>query len=146
MIKKILILFFFVTACGYEPLHVNKNEIFFKKITLIGDKQINRKIISSLSIKEKSQNLKDNQIILESSKIINTTSKDERGQPKTFRTNVMVKLIILENGIKLKEKIFSENFSYQNRDNKYDLFSYQDEIQNNLVNKIIDNLTIFINL
>ena len=146
MIKKILILFFFVTACGYEPLHVNKNEIFFKKITLIGDKQINRKIISSLSIKEKPQNLKDNQIILESSKIINTTSKDERGQPKTFRTNVMVKLIILENGIKLKEKIFSENFSYQNRDNKYDLFSYQDEIQNNLVNKIIDNLTIFINL
>ena len=146
MIKKILILFFFVTACGYEPLHVNKNEIFFKKITLIGDKQINRKIISSLSIKEKSQNLKDNQIILESSKIINTTSKDERGQPKTFRTNVMVKLIILENGIKLKEKIFSENFSYQNRDNKYDLFSYQDDVQNNLVNKIIDNLTIFINL
>tara|TARA_B100001121_G_C18381871_1_gene476593 strand:+ start:132 stop:572 length:441 start_codon:yes stop_codon:yes gene_type:complete len=146
MIKKILILFFFVTACGYEPLHVNKNEIFFKKITLIGDKQINRKIISSLSIKEKSQNLKDNQIILESSKIINTTSKDEKGQPKTFRTNVIIKLTILENGVKLKERIFSENFSYQNRDNKYDLFSYQDEIQNNLVNKIIDNLTIFINL
>ena len=146
MIKKIFILFFFVTACGYEPLHVNKNEIFFKKITLIGDKQINRKIISSLSIKEKSQNLKDNQIILESSKIINTTSKDEKGQPKTFRTNVIIKLTILENGVKLKERIFSENFSYQNRDNKYDLFSYQDEIQNNLVNKIIDNLTIFINL
>tara|TARA_Y100001958_G_scaffold138335_1_gene111482 strand:+ start:373 stop:813 length:441 start_codon:yes stop_codon:yes gene_type:complete len=146
MIKKIFILFFFVTACGYEPIYVNKNEVFFKKITLVGDKQINRKIISSLSIKEKPQNLKDNQIILESSKIINTTSKDERGQPKTFRTNVMVKLIILENGIKLKEKIFSENFSYQNRDNKYDLFSYQDDVQNNLVNKIIDNLTIFINL
>ena len=146
MIKKIFILFFFVTACGYEPIYVNKNEVFFKKITLVGDKQINRKIISSLSIKEKPQNLKDNQIILESSKIINTTSKDERGQPKTFRTNVMVKLIILENGIKLKEKIFSENFSYQNRDNKYDLFSYQDDVQNNLINKIIDNLTIFINL
>ena len=146
MIKKIFILFFFVTACGYEPIYVNKNEVFFKKITLVGDKQINRKIISSLSIKEKPQNLKDNQIILESSKIINTTSKDEKGQPKTFRTNVIIKLTILENGVKLKERIFSENFSYQNRDNKYDLFSYQDEIQNNLVNKIIDNLTIFINL
>ena len=146
MIKKIFILFFLITACGYEPIHVNKDEIFFKKITLTGDKEVNRKIISSLSIKEKPQNLKDNQIILESSKIISVTSKDERGQPKTFRTNVIVKLTILENGTKLKERIFSENFSYQNRDNKYDLFSYQDDIQNNLVNKIIDNLTIFINL
>ena len=146
MIKKIFILFFLITACGYEPIHVNKDEIFFKKITLTGDKEVNRKIISSLSIKEKPQNLKDNQIILESSRIISVTSKDERGQPKTFRTNVIVKLTILENGIKLKERIFSENFSYQNRDNKYDLFSYQDDIQNNLVNKIIDNLTIFINL
>ena len=113
---------------------------FFRK------KNKNFSSIIVFAVKEKSQNLKDNQIILESSKIINTTSKDERGQPKTFRTNVMVKLIILENGIKLKEKIFSENFSYQNRDNKYDLFSYQDDVQNNLVNKIIDNLTIFINL
>ena len=34
----------------------------------------------------------------------------------------------------------------QNLDNKFDLTSYQDDVENNLVNKIIEELIIFINL
>ena len=146
MIKKSLILFFFLVACGYEPIHINQKEIIYKKITLIGDKQINRKIISSLSVKENSESNINNEIILETSKNINTTSKDSMGRAKTFRTNLSIKLTIISDGKIIKERLFSENFSYQNRDNKYDLFAYQDTVEDNLINKIMDNLNIFLKM
>lgn len=146
MIKKSLILFFFLVACGYEPIHINQKEVIYKKITLIGDKQINRKIISSLSVKENSESNINNEIILETSKNINTTSKDSMGRAKTFRTNLSIKLTIISDGKIIKERLFSENFSYQNRDNKYDLFAYQDTVEDNLINKIMDNLNIFLKM
>ena len=55
MIKKlILISLIFVISCGYQPIYVNKSlkNIEFSKITIEGDKAVNRKIIDFLSIKE----------------------------------------------------------------------------------------------
>lgn len=146
MIKKILILLFFLTSCGYQPLYDNKNEFIYKKITLVGDKQINRKIISSLNVKEDPQKLVDNEIIIESSKSVTTTSKDTMGRAKTFRTNLVIKFTTRSNNKIIQEREFSESFSYQNRDNKYDLISYQDNVEENLINKIIDNLNIFLKM
>ena len=107
MIKKSLILFFFLVACGYEPIHINQKEVIYKKITLIGDKQINRKIISSLSVKENSESNINNEIILETSKNIDITSKDSMGRAKTFRTNLSIKLTIISDGKIIKERLFS---------------------------------------
>ena len=147
MIKKYLILIFFLlTAWGYEPIHMNQKEVIYKKITLIGDKQINRKIISTLSVKENPQNIINNEIILKSSKNIDITSKDAMGRAKTFRTNLAINLTIISDGKIIKERLFSENFSYQNRDNKYNLFSYQATVEDNLINKIMDNLNIFLKM
>ena len=146
MIKKILLLFFFLTACGYQPIHVSQNDIFYKKITFIGDKQINRKVISSLSAKENPQNITNNELILDSSKIVETTSKDSMGRALTFRTTVNIKLKILSDQKVVKERVFSENFSYQNSDNKYDLFTYQGNVEDNLINEILDNLNIFLQM
>ncbi len=146
MTKKLIILFFFITACGYQPIHLNKDQIFFKEISLIGDKKINRKIVSLLSIEKDTQSASNNKIILESSKSIEVTSKNSKGQPKTFRTNINIKLTISNDDKILKERLFNESFSYQNMDNKYDLFNYQQDIENNLVNKILDNINIFLKL
>lgn len=146
MTKKLIILFFFITACGYEPIHLNKNEVFFNEIKLDGDKRINRKIISLLSIKKDDQKNLNNKIIFESSKRIEVTSRDSKGQPKTFRTNISIKMTILNNDKISKERLFSESFSYQNMENKYDFFNYQKDVENNLVNKIIDNINIFLKL
>ena len=39
-----LILIFFLTSCGYQPIYSNKNskELSFKEIEFQGDKSINR--------------------------------------------------------------------------------------------------------
>ena len=144
--KKFLIIFFFITACGYQPLYIIKDEIFFEKITLSGDKRINRKIVSTSAIKKSSEGNLNNEIILNTNKNIITTSRDSKGQPATFKSLIEVKFTIMKDGKISKEKTFRESFDYNNIENKYDLSTYQNDVENNLIDKIVEDLIIFINL
>ena len=144
--KKLFIIFFLISACGYQPLYLEKNKIQFKKITLLGDKKINRKIVSSVQIKEDENILTNNEIILESKIDIITTSKDSKGQPTTFKSLLNVNLTIKENDKNIKVKNFNESFDYNNIANKYDLSVYQNDVRDNLINKIVEDIIIFVNL
>ena len=42
------------------------------------------------------------------------------------------------------EKRFTENFSYNNDNNKFNLKQYEKIIQNNLINKITKNITSYL--
>ncbi len=143
--KKILILFLFLSACGYQPLY-NKNliQFEFKKINLTGNVKINRKITSALNLNETKNSNKE--ITINSSQSVTLTSKDAQGQPATYRTNVIVTLLIKDQGKVLKTKSFNEDFTYNNIENKYDLSVYQKDVQDNLIKKIIDDLIVYINL
>ena len=144
--KKFLIIFFFITACGYQPLYLIKDEIFFEKITLSGDKRINRKIVSTSAIKKSSEGNLNNEIILNTNKNIITASRDSKGQPATFKSLIEVKFTIIKDGKISKEKTFRESFDYNNIENKYDLSTYQNDVEDNLIDKIVEDLIIFINL
>ena len=147
--KKIIFVFLlFLTSCGYQPLYSGKNtsDFLFNKILLEGDKNINRKIISTLSFKEVPDNFDYDELIIISNKKIVETSKNSKGQVTSYRTEINVEFKIVNNNEIMKQKNFSKDFSYNNLDNKFDLTSYQDDVENNLVNKIIEELIIFINL
>ena len=77
---------------------------------------------------------------------ISETSKNSKGQVNSYRTTLIVKLEIKENEKILKEKRFFQDFTYNNTDNKFDLVEYQSEINNNLINKIIEDIVIYINI
>ena len=145
MKKIIIIIFFFITSCGYQPIYVNKDssELIFNKVELIGDKEINRRIVSFISIKEDKNDEKLNDLLLTSSENIIETSKDSKGRVTTFKTTVKIKLIILNENQTIAERLFDESFSYNNKNNKFDLANYQDEVKNNLVDKIIEQLNIY---
>ena len=143
--KKILILFLFLSACGYQPLYnANLINFEFNKINLSGDFKINRKIISTLNINESNNTNKE--ISIDSSQSITVTSRDAQGQPTTYRTSVNVIVSIKDQSKAIKTKSFSEDFTYNNIENKYDLSVYQDDVQNNLIKKIVDDLIVYINL
>ena len=147
--KKIIFVFLlFLTSCGYQPLYSGKNtsDFLFNKILLEGNKNINRKIISTLSFKEVPDNFDYDELIIISNKKIVETSKNSKGQVNSYRTEINVEFKIVNNNEIMRQKSFSKDFSYNNLDNKFDLTSYQDEVENNLVNKIIEELIIFINL
>ena len=148
MRKAFYILLFFISSCGYQPFYINKNlENFeFQKITSTGNNEINNKIINTLSIKENNNN-NLNKLIIKSSSQINETSKNTKGQVESFRTNISVNLEIRdkENNI-IQSKSFLKEFTYSNKQNKFELVEYQNAIQDDLVNEIIGEIIIYLNL
>lgn len=146
--KKIFFILLFLSSCGYQPLYTNQNQknFAYEKVTLIGDKVLNRKIISALNVKEKKDSDLIDEIIFDIKKITLETSKDEKGQVASYRTSISLNLTIKNQNNVLKTNVFTEDFSYNTMSNKFDLVEYQREIENNLVNKIIDNLIIYLNL
>ena len=144
--KKILIIFLFITACGYEPIYINKNTISFDKINLIGDEKINRKINSIILLNENNSSKPVKEITVESTKSIVEASKNPKGQTATYKSSIEIEVIISNNGQIEKQRVFDESFTYNNLENKYNLFNYQKKIEDDLVNKIMEDLVIFINL
>lgn len=144
--KKFLILFILISACGYQPIYnANLIKIEFNKINLTGETRINRKLISLLGIKEVNNEI-GKQISIYSSGLIEETSKDAKGQPATYRTNITITVEIKEQNKVIKSKSFNEDFSYNNIENKFDLSVYQKDVEDNLIKKITDDIIIFINL
>ena len=144
--KKILIILLFITACGYEPIYINKNTISFDKINLIGDEKINRKINSIILLNENNSSKPVKEITVESTKSIVEASKNPKGQTATYKSSIEIEVIISNNGQIEKQRVFDESFTYNNLENKYNLFNYQKKIEDDLVNKIMEDLVIFINL
>tara|TARA_B100000029_G_scaffold408396_1_gene409641 strand:+ start:1507 stop:1956 length:450 start_codon:yes stop_codon:yes gene_type:complete len=147
--KKFLIIFAFIlTSCGYQPIYINKslNNVEFSKITISGDSDINKKIINSLSFKENEFNDTLNNLLIESSFQIRETSKNSKGQVQTYRSIITVNLIINNKKETILNKTFLKDFSYANKDNKFELVQYQNDVKNNLINKIIEDIILFINL
>ena len=148
MKKFLIILLYFLASCGYQPVYVTNstNEVNFQKIELLGDKKINRQIISALQIKEEEYNDALNKLSLNSEEIISETSKDSKGQVTTYRTTVRINYKVTHKGEVISERIFNKDFSYNNKENKFDLVEYQKEIKSSIVNEIIDELIIYINI
>ena len=126
----------------------NKNlkNIEFSKITTEGDAEINRKIIGSLSFNENEFDDTLNSLLIKSSYNILETSKNTKGQVQSYRSIILVKLIINSKNESILDKSFIKEFTYANKDKKSELIQYQNEIKQNLLNKIIEDITLFINL
>ena len=149
MTKKILILvLFFLSNCGYQPLYSKKEsyKLTTKELELIGDTKINKKIIDALSIKISDERFLNKKIILENNKRIVETSKNKQGQPDSYKMIIYFKLSIIDKENNLNEKIINEEFSYKNKDNKFDLSEYEINLERDLINNIINKLSIFANI
>ena len=148
MKKTFFILLFFISSCGYQPIYVNKSsEIYeFKKIVFDGDNYINNKIINILSIKE--NNEIDNKNILHISSSFSTEeiSKNSKGQVELYKSTINVNLQIKNvNNQEIQKRNFAKDFTYNNKENKFDLAQYQKSNKDDLINKIISDIIIFLN-
>jgi len=147
--KKFLFIFIlFITSCGYQSVYIdqNQNNFIFKKITLNGERQINKTIINILDIKEKSTLDLNKELFLRSDLKIAETSKNSKGQIVSYRSTVTVSLTIKEDNQTIKDKTFLQSFTYDNLDNKFDLTEYQKEIEKDITNKIIEKIIIYMSL
>ena len=148
MFKKIslILVFFSLYSCGYEPLYLKSESLNFSisKLSLQGDKKINRRIVSVLNLKENKEEKSIYEYVLISKKTVKIVSRDKKGNPSTYRMNISVKLSILNNNELIKGKIFNADFHYNNNINKFDLSQYEKDIEINLINEITDKIIFFL--
>ena len=147
--KKILIItILFLTNCGYKPLLINNTspDLIFSEISTFGNKKINRNVISLLKIQENKNDLSFNKLILKNEKNNIEILKDSKVRINTYRLIIKLEFSIDNNKGKVEKKSFEESFTYNNKSNKSDLVQYQREIEENLINKIIEELTIYLSL
>ena len=148
--KKILILLQVVlaitlTSCGgYKSIYSAKTHNFnITSIEIDENNEISSKIKNSLKLFSNLDSKKEIIIKINSKKTVEITSKDAKGDPKTFAMTISLNLEIDHNGSK-RNNIFSETFGYNNKSNKFDLKKYERNIQNNLIEKILENITLYL--
>ena len=147
--KKIIFIFialFMLNNCGYTPIYSSKNNNFYIEISQKDRSKLNSKVVNN--IKRFSNQNSENTIELEisSNKKVDITSKDNKGEPLKFQMTVSVKINILsKNNYKInKTKSFFSNFNYNNNSNKFSLKQYEKEIEDILINKITEEITIYL--
>ena len=141
----LILLFFILTNCGFEPIYSYKKSNFniggieiAKKNKLNSILKNNLKNISN----DKSQNKFDLIINSEKKKII--SSKDTKGNIQILTMIISVEVQVIKDNIVKNKKNFSQNFSYSNNSNKFELSQYEKDIEKNLINKIIENINTYL--
>ena len=143
--KKIIIIviaLFFLNNCGYTPIYSSKkNNFYIKEISQKDRTKLNSKFTNNI---EKFSNQNSENIIkleISSNKKIQIISKDDKGDPSRFQMTILLNINIINQNYNQtnKQKSFSANFDYSNNSNKFSLKQYEKEIENNLIDKIIEN-------
>ena len=134
-------------SCGYTPIYLKKNnfDLSIKEYELLGEKKINRQIVSLLNLKKDDKEKSQYTLKLNSQKILEDVAKDKTGKVTIYKLILNVDVELSENEKLIKEKNFIKSFIFKNSDNKFDLMQYQKNIENNLINKLSEEIIIFLN-
>ena len=142
---KILILLFFLSGCGYTPIFSKKNSNFsIYELSASGNNKLNKIINSKLNNYKDLDSPKKFSLIIETYLNKKISSKDSKGNPKSYRINLVSDISIKDSNGIVKNKSFSKSIDYKNRSNKSDLKKYENEISKNLAEKISGEIIIYL--
>ena len=151
MIKKLKIVGIFLlltlSSCGFQTIYGTKDVNFIiSEIKLSGNDDINNKIVNRFNFYKNNDNYsKIFDVEVNSSLNKEISSKDRKGNAKTYKLSLKIKIDIFENNKLIKTKIFNKNSNYKSIDNKFDLNQYEKNLANNLINDIWQDIEITLN-
>ena len=139
-----ILLFIIISGCGYQAIYGTKDiNLRVEEIKLTGNNNLNKKINNYFNYYKNNKNYsKIIDVHVDSSLKKQISSKDRKGNAKTFKLSVTIKLNILENENIIKTKIFNKNSNYKSLDNKFDLNQYEENLIDNLVHDIWQDIEI----
>tara|TARA_Y100001935_G_scaffold171314_1_gene141347 strand:+ start:2823 stop:3284 length:462 start_codon:yes stop_codon:yes gene_type:complete len=133
-------------GCGYTPIYSTKELNFvINKINLEGERNINKIInqrLKNYSKNNQAKNIYD--IGITSSLEKKITTKDKKGNPTQFSLKLIVAVSVNDSFNQIEQQIFRESSSYKNNENKFDLKNYEDNLVQNMSEKIISDIILFI--
>ena len=146
MQKKIftLLLFLFLSSCGYEAIYSKKNSenynFFISKLSFIGDRDINLRMkerLNNYTLNDKNKNFA---LKISNSSTKEVTAKNTLGDAVTFKNTIATNIEVSMNGEFKNSFVIIESFIYNNNSNRFNLKRYEKEIKNNLAETITDKL------
>ena len=138
----IVILSIILTNCGFKPIYGSKNSNF-EIIEIINENENKNsfaieKMVMALSNQEAVKKVK---LEMDYKQTFSTILKDNKGDPSKKKLSISVNLIVKnEKDNVLADKNFSEEFSYDVQSDKFNMAQYEDNITNNLNNKISNDI------
>ena len=149
MIKKIGLLvltLIILNNCGYKPIYSKKNYNFkIKNIEMLGETKINKLLSNKLKVYKDNPEAKNSlSLIINSQSFKTTITKDKKGNPTQFSMSINVDVKIIDDSNNQTETTFSENSTYDNSNNKFDLRKYEDNLVKNMSEKIFSEIILFI--
>ena len=140
----ILIIIFSVllNSCGFKPIYNSKSSNF--QVIEITNKNKNK---NSFAIEQMVMSLSNQKAVrkvkleFDYKESIDTILKDNKGDPSKKKLSIIINLKIKsENDNILVTKNFNEEFSYNVQNDKFTMAQYEDNIINNLCNKISNDI------
>ncbi len=138
----IIFLTLFLTNCGFKPIYNSNNSNF--EIIEIVNKNENKnsffieKTIMSLSNKDAEKKVK---LEIDYNQSISTILKDSKGDPSKKKLSINVNLKVKsEKDNTLVNQSFYEEFSYDVQSDKFGMSQYEENITDNLNNKISNDI------
>ena len=143
----LILIFIFVSNCGFSPIYLsNESSIIqsIKKIELKGNQNLSEKIKNNLNIEPDNNNKFI--IIIDSSVEKVSISKNSSNITTGFMMVLDADISITDNDKITLNKKFEKNFTYNNRDNKFELLMYERSVEENLISEITDEIILYLNL
>ena len=139
-----ILIFLFTSSCGYQPLVFKNADLSIKLDELGGNSKINYIIKNRLKIYEEKNNNYNLEIVDSNiNKIV--ASMDTKGNPKSYQLSVELIINLKENtNIIIKDKNFISTTNYNTISSKFDLKKYEDNLIENLTEKISDEIILYI--
>tara|TARA_B100001029_G_C14688904_1_gene248711 strand:+ start:72 stop:527 length:456 start_codon:yes stop_codon:yes gene_type:complete len=142
---KFLTILIFVSGCGYSPIFSNKNSNFsLQEINSTGNNRLNRIINNALNNYKGSNSEKNISLTIFTDLKKEISSKDTKGNPKTYKIEVNSKILAKDSMGNVNEKEFSKSTNYNNRSNKFELKKFENETTKNLAEKISEEIIIYL--
>ena len=138
----IVILSIILTNCGFKPIYGSKNSNF-EILEIINENENKNsfaieKMVMALSNQEAMRKVK---LEMNYKQTVSTILKDSKGDPSKKKLSIYVNLVVKnEKDNVLTNKNFSEEFSYDVQSDKFNMAQYEDNITNNLNNKVSNDI------
>ena len=141
----LILLFFILANCGFEPIYSSKKSNFnIGEIKITSKNKFNSIIKNNLKSISNNESQNKFDLIINSEKKRIISSKDTKGNPQLLTMIISVEVQIIKDNVIKNKKNFSQDFSYSNNSNKFSLAQYEKNIEKNLINKIIENLNTYL--
>ena len=138
----IVILSIILTNCGFKPIYSSKNSNF-EIIEIINENENKNSFAIEKMVMTLSKQGAVNKVKLEMNykQTFSTILKDNKGDPSKKKLSISVNLIVKnEKDNVLTNKNFKEEFSYDVQSDKFNMAQYEDNIADNLNNKVSNDI------